>query len=484
MRNILLTTIASCALVLTPAKAQSIDEAKQLLDVWLAAQTDYNDWPSISVSFVNDQEVVYAKSFGYANRAAGLKATPDTLYSICSISKLFTSISIMQQRDAGKLDLQDPVNKHLDWYNIEQQYPLSDEVNIEGILSHSSGLPREVGVPYWSGSEDFPFPSIDEVVEITQDQQTLYRAWEYFQYSNLGLTLAGEIVAELTGEDYHDYVRANVLDPLGLTNTFSIMPKEKHGSELAIGYSASPRKGERSEVAYFDAAGIGAAAGYASSANDLAKFAMWQLKLRKGEGDEVLDHNTLREMQRPHSVINNWRGAYGVGFSLRNDNGKTLIGHNGTCPGYITQIYIEPDQGIGGVALFNANSTNPGQIIRRMMSILGPVLKKSSKQETSSNENEENDKPDVALTDYQGIYDGQPWSDESYIMPWGDNLIRFSLSTNDPMTNMTKFKHIEGDKFARLRSDDTEAEITTFNRNSEGKVISLESHGNITIKKD
>lgn len=484
MRNILLTTIASCALVITPVKAQTIDEAKQLLDVWLAAQTDYNDWPSISVSFVDDKKVIYSNSFGYANRTTNLKATPDTLYSICSISKLFTSISIMQQRDAGKLTLRDPVSKHLDWYNVEQQYPLSDEVTIEGLLTHSSGLPREVGVPYWSGSEGFPFPSPEEVKEITQDQETLYRAWEYFQYSNLGLTLAGDIVEKTSGEDYHDYVLSNVLAPLGLEDTYSVMPRDKHGNELAMGYSAQARIGERIEVPFFDAKGIGPAAGYASSANDLGKFAMWQLKLQKGEGDDVLNHNTLREMQRPHSVVMGWNRAWGLGFALRNSKGKTTIGHGGTCPGYQTSISIKPDENIGGIALFNAVDTNPSQIISRLMAIFGPILKKAAKDEKSSDKKEEKDKPEVTLTDYQGIYDGQPWSDESYIMPWGDKLIRFSLKSNDPLENMTKFKHVEGDKFARLRDDDTEAEITTFNRDSEGKVISLETHGNFTIKKD
>jgi CubicO group peptidase (beta-lactamase class C family) len=479
MKKLLLASVAGFTLVATPVNAQSMDEAKQLMDVWLAAQTDYNDWPSIAVSFVSGQEKVYANAFGLANRGDDLKATPDTLYSICSISKLFTSIAMMQQRDAGRVALRDPVSKHLDWYNVEQKYPLSDEVTIEGILSHSSGLPREVDTPYWSASEGFPFPKRDDAKTITQSQETLYRAWEHFQYSNLGLTLAGEIVAKASGQDYHSYVRANVLDPLGMNNTYSEMPKAKHGNELAIGYGAIPRKGERAVVPFYTANAIAPAAGYASSANDLATFAMWQLKLREGEGDNVLNHNTLREMQRPNSVVMGWRGAFGIGFSLRNVKGNTLIGHGGSCPGYRTQIWIDPAKKIGGAALVNAGGVNPGQIIERMMAVFGPAIKNAKKDK-----GEDEKASTVNLADYQGTYDNQPWGDEGYFMPWGGKLVNFSLRSNNPIEAMTKFEHIEGDVFARLRDDGTTAETVTFFRDEDGKVTKYKIHGTMTPKKN
>lgn len=483
MRKFMITT-AACALMATAtatATAQTLEQAKQLLDVWLAAQVDYNDWPSLSVSFVHDQQEVYSNAFGFANRADGVLATTDTLYSICSISKLFTGVAVMQQRDAGKLSLRDPVAKHLDWYNIKQNFPLSDDVTVEGIMTHSSGLPREVDTPYWSGSEGFPFPDNAEAIEIIKGQETLYRAWEHFQYSNLGLSLAGEIVSEVSGEGFHDYVRGKILTPLGMDNTYSEMPKDKHGKELAVGYGASPRKGERAEVPYFSANAIAPAAGFASSVNDLAKFAMWQLKLRDGEGDDVLDHNTLREMQRPHSVVMGWRGAWGIGFALRNRKGTTLIGHGGSCPGYRSNIYIDPAAKTGAVAMINAGNTNPADIIYKMQAILGPVLKNSKATDEDTNQEKAENAP--ALDEYQGVYDSQPWGDEDYIMPWGDKLISVSLSADDPMGNMTKLKHIEGDTFARMRRDGSTAEEIVFLRDKSGNVIANKWHSNISKKK-
>ncbi|HRW29764.1 MAG TPA: serine hydrolase domain-containing protein, partial [Emcibacteraceae bacterium] len=101
MKKILLTLLISFGFNASLASAQSVEQAEHLVSVWLEAQRDYNDWPSISVSFVDDQKIIYAKSFGYANPHTELEATPDTLYRIASNSKLFTSLAIMQLRDAG-----------------------------------------------------------------------------------------------------------------------------------------------------------------------------------------------------------------------------------------------------------------------------------------------------------------------------------------------------------------------------------------------
>jgi CubicO group peptidase (beta-lactamase class C family) len=478
MRNFLFILVANIVFLAMPAKAQSIDEAKELLGVWLEAQKDYEKWPSLSVSFVDGQKLIYAKSFGYANREGKVKATPDTLYSICSNSKLFTAISIMQLRDQGKLSLRDPLSKHLDWFNIEQAFALSDEVTIEGILSHSSGLPREVDTPYWSTSENFPFPSREKAIEITQGQTTLYRAWEHYQYSNLGLTLAGEIVTSVSGQNFHQYVSENVLNPMGLHNTFSTMEKEKHGKELAIGYEAVPRHGERKPVEFFNAGAIDPAAGFTSSANDLAKFLMWQIKLQDGEGDEVLSHNTLREMQRPHGVIIDWKDAVGIGFFMWKSGNKTMIGHGGSCPGYRSQAAFDPKQGIGGVALINGGGTNPTQVIDRMMDIFGPIIEAASNRKNTTEEDNVKDN----LSDYSGIYDAQPWGGEKYYMTWGGQLVHVNLASSDPIDSMTKYKHIKEDSFRVLRSNGSEAHTITFIRDNNEKVNGVLEHSNLSLK--
>src|SRR5687768_10549427 len=98
-------------------------DALRLAEVWLEAQRDYEQIPGISAAIVHDQTVVWSGGFGFADLSAKTPATPQTMYSICSISKLFTSIAVMQLRDAGKLRLDDPVSTRLPWFKIRGTNP-------------------------------------------------------------------------------------------------------------------------------------------------------------------------------------------------------------------------------------------------------------------------------------------------------------------------------------------------------------------------
>jgi len=91
----------------------------------------------VSLGIVHGQELIATNAFGHANPETGQAATSETLYSICSISKLFTSVAVMQQRDAGKLRLDDPVAQHLSWYDLEDVHPDDGPITIRGLLTHS-----------------------------------------------------------------------------------------------------------------------------------------------------------------------------------------------------------------------------------------------------------------------------------------------------------------------------------------------------------
>ncbi len=275
--------------------------ALRAIDAWLEGVRIYDRIPGISAGIVHDQELIWNKGYGYSNLETKRPADADTLYSICSISKLFTAIGIMQLRDANKLALRDPVDDHLDWFDIRQAHENSAPITIESLLTHTSGLPYEAGYPYWDGP-DFPFPTRDRMIEGLKTQSTLYPARRVYQYSNLAVSIAGEIVRERSGQDYQDYVKANILDPLGLTNTRPYYPVEKRGEQLAIGYSGFHRDAKREPVNPFYTGGLTPAAGFTSSVTDLGKFASWQFRLLEEAGSEVLDAHTLREMHRVHWV--------------------------------------------------------------------------------------------------------------------------------------------------------------------------------------
>ncbi|MFC1556214.1 serine hydrolase domain-containing protein, partial [candidate division KSB1 bacterium] len=117
-----------------------VKSAVNLLEMWVQAQIDFERIAGISMSVVHDQELIWSRGFGYSDIETKTPATPRTIYSICSISKLFTSVGMLQLRDRGLLRLDDPVKKHLSWFDIKQKYEHSPPITIEGLLTHSSGL--------------------------------------------------------------------------------------------------------------------------------------------------------------------------------------------------------------------------------------------------------------------------------------------------------------------------------------------------------
>lgn len=455
-----------------------VKEAIKLLEIWLKAQKDYEQLPGLSMSVVHDQELLWSGGYGLSNPDKNIATTDNTIHSICSISKLFTSIAIMQLRDQGKLRLDDPISKHLPRYNIENTYPQKGAASIQNILTHSSGLPRESDYPYWTGP-DFPFPSSEKIINKLSDQKTLYPADKYFQYSNLGLTLAGEIVSEVSGETFIDYIQKNILDPLELNDTKPVMPENLYGKELAIGHEARNRSGERPPVPLFNAEGIGSAAGFSSNVIDLAKFAAWQFRVLDGE-NEVLNSNSLREMLRVHFLDEDWSPAWGLGFSIWRSNEKKFVGHGGSCPGYRSQLLIQPDRKIATVFMTNASGVDSRKYAQKAYQIFESAINDAvSKEKTKALKKR--------FEKYLGHYSEAPWGGESVVIAWESELAILYLPTESPL-ELTKLKHISGNTFKRIRnSDDPQplqalGEEIIFELDRSGKVVSLLQHSNYSKK--
>lgn len=477
MKNFFL--LISCFFLLQTLQSQQsgkdYTEAFQLVDVWLEAQKDFDQLPGLTAVVVQDQEILWTGAFGMANKETQLKTDTNTICSICSISKLFTSVAIMKLYDEGKIRLDDKVSDHLPAYTLKQKYPESGPITIRSLLTHSSGLPREAGYPYWTGP-DFPFPSQKEIDTKLKDQETLYPASTYFQYSNLGLTLLGEIVAEISGMPYDTYVEENILQPLGLSNTRTEMPEELYGTDLAIGYAAINREGKRDKVKLFQANGIGPAAGFSSTVEDLGKFASWQFRLRDSSLVEILKPSTLKNMQRVHWTSPDWSTTWGLGFAVyKGSDGNTWIGHGGSCPGYRSTLQINLKTKMAFSVMINASGTNPNQYSKGIHAIMKKMAINKKHVDTEAN---------AKLKDYVGYYDSSPWWGETYISTHNGKLVSLGLPSREPAESMSFYKHVEGDVFKRVRKDKNLGETLTFIRDEDGKVIKIERHGNYSSKID
>jgi CubicO group peptidase (beta-lactamase class C family) len=420
----------------------------------------------MSAGIVYDQELIWSRGFGFADVDKKIPASPDTIYSICSISKLFTSIGIMQLRDEGKLRLDDPIEKHLSWFNIKDKYPDAPPVTIEGILTHSSGLPREADYPYWSGPE-FNFPTREQIIEALAHQEELYPARTYYQYSNLGMALLGEVVAAVSGKPYDRYVQENILGPLGLKDTTPEIPEGQRGKKLATGYSVRLRDGSRKAIPFYLVNGMAPAAGFASTVEDLARFASWQFRLLEKGGWEVLAANTLKEMQRVHWLDPDWSSPRGLGFSLSRRNDQTYVGHGGNCPGYRTQLYLRPKDKIAVVVMANAHDVSPSAYAYELFDLTAPAILDAVKNPGKAKI------PDPDLEKYVGRYE-LPIGRETMVVIWEGDLATLYIPTDNP--HPSKLKRVGGHTFRHIRSDGELGAEVTFETGPDGKVTRMIYH--------
>jgi len=442
--------------------AQAAEEPFALIDAWLSAQRQYDGVPGLSAAVVQEGQTRWSAGFGFADLERQAPARADTIYGICSISKLFTGIAVMQLRDAGKLRLDETLNELLPWFDLEQAWADSPPITLRSVLTHSAGLPRESDFPYWMGP-DFRFPTRQEMIGKLADQATLYPAERYFQYSNLGLTLAGEIVRERSGQDYDDYVREHILAPLGLSDTDTGFPTDARQSRIATGYGFPGRSQAVRAMPRYDARAITPAAGFASTALDLAAFGAWQLHALAGESDRVLNGNTLREMQRVQWMDWDWSIARGLAFGVYRIGDRTLSGHAGDCPGFNTRLFVDPEAGAAVSVLANRNRVDVDGYAVAMLDILDAAAPGD-------------DTEPADFDAYLGSYDLSPWDGEDLVFRWNGGLAVVSLPNMSPADSMTLLRHVEGDRFRTIRDNGDDGHEIRFIRDASGRVTHMNVH--------
>jgi CubicO group peptidase (beta-lactamase class C family) len=469
----LLAAALTALLLAGPALAQDVNpripaapqtqfqDALRLTDLWLEAQNRFDRVPALSAGVVVGQELVWKKGFGMIDARGRVAAAADTIYSICSISKLFTSVAVMQLWEAGKLSLDDDIGKLLPAFALQRTDADSGPITIRSLLTHSSGLPREADFGYWL-PPGFSFPSRAELIRSLGGQQTFMRMSDHYQYSNLAMALLGEVVASVSGSSYEDYVQREILTPLKLVDTRPLMPMELYGKRLAQGFGAIKRDGTRDLLAPFDTRGMAPAAGFTSTVEDLARFASWQFRLRKSGGREVLKVATLRDMQRVQWVDEDGKNNRGLGFNVSRDGSNTVVGHTGVCPGYLTAISLALSDEVAVIAMANANDNRSlSRYTQPMRKLVLKGLKLPVAPRTPG---------EPELESLAGHYASQPFDSEWIVVPWGAGLASLSLPTDDPAGSMQVLKRVGKDSFRETRDDGSLGEEFVFQRDASGQV--------------
>ena len=304
--------------------------------------------PGAAVGVVHDGELAWAGGAGFADRASRRPSDPKSLYRIASITKTFTATAVMQLRDAGKLTLDDPAIAYLSELEAVQS-PLApiESLTIRRLLSHESGLQSEPPGTNWSDVlyEVDPGRTLARAAEIAT-RVPVHTQWKY---SNLAYQLLGEIVSRVSGTSYPRYIRAKLLQPLGMTSTSLDPLPPRLRTRRATGYE--PRfLSDELELAPEDTNVFGAEGGLWSCVEDLARWLSCQMADEPG----IVSRETLAEMHKPRYLVDEaWTQAWCIGWYARRREDVVWVMHSGGYYGFITNACFEPNEKVGAIALVN-----------------------------------------------------------------------------------------------------------------------------------
>ncbi|MDP1635287.1 MAG: serine hydrolase domain-containing protein [Gallionellaceae bacterium] len=320
---------------------------------WLIEEgMEDDDVTGLSIALVDDQQVVWTQGFGYADKAAGIKAAPDTPYHLGSIAKVFTAAAAMQLAEQGRLDIDRPLQEYLPEFSIRSRYGDTRGITPRNIMTHHSGLPG-----YWvRGMADRHPAPFEEQVTAVRDEYVAAPPNTVFAYSNLAYSLLGAAIGEVSGDCYAGYMNRHLLQPLGMTRSgfAARIPGKayKDGKEV----EAIPLRDLPSSSLI-------------SSASDMTRFVRMLFAEGKFEGRQILKAESLREMYQVQNanVALDFDFRMGLGWMLSGmdvPGAGTVAIHGGTTLNSHTMLALLPEHKLGVVVL--SNSANSQALVARV----------------------------------------------------------------------------------------------------------------------
>lgn len=318
----------------------------------------------VSIALVDDQKVVWAQSFGYADAGARTLATPDTTYRICSITKTFTGTMIMQLSDQGLLDVGDPLTRFIPTFSIKPPlgFAAGGPITIRSILTHHSGIPGDIDNGVKTAAPDPDFNA--KLVTYLQGEYLTYPANTIWAYSNSAISLLATVIANASGQSFQAYSDA-LFQTLGMDHTSVSIDSPKVSANLAKGYQA----GREVPRFYNNGSTTGA---IISTIQDMAKFIKMVHAGGMGDRGQVLKPETLEMMLTPQNGGIPLDFDTRIGFNWFLDDADLsyagrLCYHDGGNPGFRSHLEILRDHKLGVVVLANDEQVAFGDIARQTL---------------------------------------------------------------------------------------------------------------------
>ncbi|MCA8978143.1 MAG: beta-lactamase family protein [Planctomycetes bacterium] len=327
-----------------------------------------------------DVEELGFQAHGFADRDGKRAVDRDTIYHWASCTKTLTGIALMQLRDRGKLALEQPILAWLpELKAVHDPFGKLHEITLRHLLSHSSGF-RAATWP-WGGKNWHPHEPTQwsQLVAMMPYTELQFAPGEKFSYSNPGIVFLGQVIEQISGDDYEVYMDKNVLRPLGMSHTyFDITPYhlQRHRSHS---YGNSPG-GVVDFGPDFDTGITVSNGGLNAPLPDMARYLAFLLGATAHDADAaaVLRRESLEEMWQPQVASQAAGGErIGLGFFLQEHDGTRFVTHTGGQRSFVSFFYVHPASGTAALGAFNTGSAGPvmSQVRRQCMQNLSLPLR-------------------------------------------------------------------------------------------------------------
>jgi len=472
--------------------AQSQQSPVKGLDQYI--EKAMKDWetPGLAIAIVKEDKVVFAKGYGVRKMGETARVTEKTIFGCASTTKAMAASCIGMLVDDGKLSWDDPVTKHLPWFQLYDPY-VTRELTVRDLLCHRSGLAR--GDMIWYQS---PYDR-KEVVKRVRYLKPSWSLRSHYGYQNIMYITAGEVVEAVAGKSWDEFIKERLFKPLGMTSTTTSTKELSRFEDVATHHVKIDEKFQPIPWPNYD--NVGAAGTVNSNVMD---YAQWiRLNLGKGmiEGKRILGEKTIEEMHTPHTIIpldsltkvlypSMHFASYGLGWTLRDYLGRKLIQHDGALDGMRARVTLVPEEKLGFVILLNSsNGQLHGAIGYRILdhymgapekdwnSVQLKLAKESEEKAKAEEKKKEesrakNTKPSLLLEKYAGTYEHEMYGELKI------SELSGALVTNFYPAFVGDLKHWQHDAFQVIWKDrNLDKEFFTFTLTSDGKVDMLKWEG-------
>lgn len=332
-----------------PVSRGDIQGAVTQLQSLIAHEMKSQRLAGMSIALVDDQRVLWSQGYGWADMQNKQPATPQTVYRVGSISKLFTATALMQMVEAGQVKLDAPVQALLPQFQMRSRFGPASAITPRQLLAHHAGLPRDLGHGMWTADP----ARFTTVTTALAQQDAAYPPQAVFSYSNLGFDVLGHVVEQVAGQSFEGHVQRNLLSPLGMVTASFTAGLPNHA------WMAKPyNKGQLApEPALRDLP----AGGLNASVLDLSRFLSMVFANGRVGDKSVLQAPTVSQML----AVQNADVALDLGF--RNGlawmlstlgegslHGAGVVAHHGGATvNFRSQLYALPEHKLGVVVLSN-----------------------------------------------------------------------------------------------------------------------------------